>query len=106
MLTLKAFRRVENRYIRKFFKAGRVSLARILGARARGQTPQTSSPCQIGGLMLRQVFALLWTEPSHDDSRNEEMDDAFSVVRFGQSAYTEIRRFIVVRSFVYHSICM
>lgn len=50
-----------------------------------------------------QVLALLWVEPSGAYPTG----NGFSVARFGENSYAEIRRFIVVRSHgKYHSICV
>jgi hypothetical protein len=51
-----------------------------------------------------RVFAMLYTESSGAQARHNSNDDAFTVVRFGESAYTTIRRFVIVsvrKSFVY-----
>lgn len=43
---------------------------------------------------LGRVFAMLYTEPAGQTATRN--NDAFSVVRFGESVYTQIRRFVVV----------
>ncbi|KAI4953231.1 hypothetical protein J4E86_006772 [Alternaria arbusti] len=43
-----------------------------------------------------KVFAMLYTETASDDSVSISNDEAYTVVRFGQSAYTNIRPFVVV----------
>lgn len=51
-----------------------------------------------------RVFAMLYTEPAGNAARMNELNDAFSIVRFGETVYSQIRRFVVVsvrRQFVY-----
>jgi hypothetical protein len=55
-------------------------------------------------LTLLKVFALLWTEPSN--SGPTDMSDAFSIVRYGETVYSEVRRYIAVKCFSHHSLCV
>jgi hypothetical protein len=51
-----------------------------------------------------RVFATLYTEAAGSTARLNGLDDAISVVRFGEAVYSQIRRFVVVRvrrQFVY-----
>jgi len=43
-----------------------------------------------------KVFAMLYTEIASDSSVQHPNDEVYTVVRFGQSAHTNIRRFVVV----------
>ena len=43
-----------------------------------------------------KVFAMLYTETASDTSVQHPNDEAYTVIRFGQSAHTNIRRFVVV----------
>lgn len=50
-----------------------------------------------------RVFSMLYTEAAGGTARPAPDDDAFTVVRFGAHAHTQIRRFVVVsvrRNFV------
>jgi hypothetical protein len=50
---------------------------------------------------------MLWTEPTNAAPQDRIMTDAFSVVKHGETAYTEIRRFIIILNHVnFHSICV
>ena len=42
-----------------------------------------------------KVFAMLYTETASDTVQHPN-DEAYTVVRFGQSAHTNIRRFVVI----------
>ncbi|KIW04521.1 uncharacterized protein PV09_04276 [Verruconis gallopava] len=55
-----------------------------------------------------RVFAVLWTEPTgiSDTLRDLEMENAFTQVRYGERVFSEIRRFIVIRAFSHHSLCV
>ncbi|KAI2475428.1 hypothetical protein Ptr902_13114 [Pyrenophora tritici-repentis] len=51
-----------------------------------------------------RVFAMLYSEAAGQTARPDPGDGAFTVVRFGESVHTNIRRFVVVeikRGFVY-----
>ena len=51
-----------------------------------------------------RVFAMLYSEPTGETARYDPGNDAYTTVRFGESVYTQIRRFVVVsvrKSFVY-----
>lgn len=51
-----------------------------------------------------RVFAMLYSEAAGQTATPDPGDGAYTVVRFGESAYTNIRRFVVVevkRGFVY-----
>lgn len=51
-----------------------------------------------------RVFAMLYTEAAGNAARMNGLNDAFSIVRFGETVYSQIRRFVVVsvrRQFVY-----
>ncbi|KAI4945167.1 hypothetical protein J4E91_008144 [Alternaria rosae] len=43
-----------------------------------------------------KVFAMLYTETASDISVQHPNDEAYTVIRFGQTAHTNIRRFVVV----------
>lgn len=43
-----------------------------------------------------RVFAMLYTEPTGGTARYDPGNDAYTTVRFGESVYTQIRRFVVV----------
>jgi len=43
-----------------------------------------------------KVFAMLYTETASDTSVQYPNDEAYTVIRFGQTAHTNIRRFVVV----------
>jgi hypothetical protein len=52
---------------------------------------------------IGRVFAMLYTEPASGASRHNN-NDAYTTVRFGAEAFTQIRRFVVVsvrRNFVH-----
>lgn len=54
--------------------------------------------------VVGRVFAMLYTEAAGGNSMIPPDDDAFTVVRYGGQAYTQIRRFVVVsvrRNFVH-----
>jgi hypothetical protein len=54
--------------------------------------------------VLGRVFSMLYTEAAGGNAQPEPDDEAFTVVRFGTLAHTQIRRFIVVsvrRNFVH-----
>jgi len=51
-----------------------------------------------------KVFAVLWSEPAGPSP--PVMSGAFSLARFGQHAHHEIRRFIVIKNFDLHSVCI
>jgi hypothetical protein len=40
---------------------------------------------------------MLWSEPAGATASRNGLNDAFSVVKFGESVYTNIRRFVVVQ---------
>jgi hypothetical protein len=40
----------------------------------------------------------LWSEPAGSTSNNNGVSDAFSVVKFGEKVYTNIRRFVIVHA--------
>jgi hypothetical protein len=40
---------------------------------------------------------MLWSEPAGATASRSALNDAFSVVKFGESVYTNIRRFVVVQ---------
>ncbi|KAH6644149.1 hypothetical protein C7974DRAFT_371295 [Boeremia exigua] len=53
---------------------------------------------------LGRVFSMLYTETASGTERLDPNDDAFTIVRFGSMAHTQIRRFVVVnvrRNFVH-----
>jgi hypothetical protein len=50
-----------------------------------------------------KVFAMLWVEPA---GRQPPGSDIFTAVRFGEQAFAEIRRFIVVKAHSHHSLCV
>jgi hypothetical protein len=57
-----------------------------------------------GFFVVGRVFAMLYTETASETAMPYPNDDAYTVVRFGESAHTNIRRFVVVevkRGFVY-----
>ena len=43
-----------------------------------------------------RVFATLYSEATSGTARPGRYDDAYTTVRFGESVYTQIRRFVVV----------
>ena len=45
---------------------------------------------------MGKIFAMLYTETASDTSFHDPNDDAYTVIRFGQTAHTNIRRFVVV----------
>lgn len=45
---------------------------------------------------MGKVFAMLYTETASDTSVQYPNDEAYTVIRFGQTAHTNIRRFVVV----------
>jgi hypothetical protein len=45
---------------------------------------------------IGRVFAMLYTEPSSGSGKVGLNDDDFTVVRFGESVFTQIRRFVIV----------
>jgi hypothetical protein len=54
--------------------------------------------------VVGRVFAMLYTEAAGGSSTVRPNDEAYTVVRLGGTAHTNIRRFIVVekrRGFVY-----
>jgi hypothetical protein len=54
-----------------------------------------------------QVFKMLWTEPAGQVNPGKTRNSThFSTVRFGQTAFSEIRRFVVVRNKGEFSQCM
>jgi hypothetical protein len=46
--------------------------------------------------VIGRVFAMLYTETASETSTQNAHDDAYTVVRFGGKAHTNIRRFVVV----------
>jgi hypothetical protein len=46
--------------------------------------------------VVGRVFAMLYTETASGTSTQHANDDAYTVVRFGEAAHTNIRRFVVV----------
>jgi hypothetical protein len=51
-----------------------------------------------------RVFATLYTEPTGETAQPDPWNDAYTTVKFGQSVFTQIRRFVVVsvrKNFVY-----
>jgi len=56
-----------------------------------------------------RVFYVLWSEPAGQmpsESPAIGMKGAFSVVKHNELSYTEIRRFLVIKPHVYHSLCL
>lgn len=54
--------------------------------------------------VVGRVFAMLYSEAASGTSRAQPWDDAYTVVRFREKVYTNIRRFVVLevmRGFVY-----
>ena len=54
--------------------------------------------------IVGRVFAMLYSETASETSTQDLNDDAYTVVRLGGRAHTNIRRFIVVevrQGFVY-----
>jgi len=52
------------------------------------------------------VISVLWSEPA-GQAPSASRNSAFASTRFeGQDAFTEIRRFIVVKEFSHHSMCI
>jgi hypothetical protein len=45
-----------------------------------------------------RVFSMLWSEPAGSTSNYYGVSDAFSVVKFGETVFSNIRRFVVVRA--------
>ena len=43
-----------------------------------------------------RVFAMLYIENASETSQHNEDNDAYTVVRFNQTAHSTIRRFVVV----------
>jgi hypothetical protein len=51
-----------------------------------------------------RVFATLYTEPAGETAQSSTWNDSYTIVKYGQSVYTQIRRFVIVsvrRNFVY-----
>jgi hypothetical protein len=51
-----------------------------------------------------RVFAMLHTEPAGSIAHNNFLNDSYSIVRFGETAFSTIRRFVIVsvrQGFVY-----
>lgn len=51
-----------------------------------------------------RVFAMLYTEATGVSARHNSNDDAFTVVRYNETVYTTIRRFVIVsvrHNFIY-----
>ncbi|KAI9696681.1 MAG: hypothetical protein M1820_008055 [Bogoriella megaspora] len=56
-----------------------------------------------------RVFLMLWTEPSNPPDPDEPRTRGsthFSIIRYGETAFSEIRRFIVVQPRERHSLCV
>ncbi len=51
---------------------------------------------------IAKVIAVLWSEPAGPSSNGE----GTVFTKYGESAYAEIRRFIVIVQKKYHSICV
>jgi len=54
--------------------------------------------------VVGRVFAMLYSEAASQTASPDPGDGAYTVVRFGEAAHTNIRRFVVVevrRGFVY-----
>jgi hypothetical protein len=55
----------------------------------------------------RQVFKMLWTEPAGQVNPGKTRNSThFSTVQYGETAFSEIRRFVVVRNKGEFSQCM
>jgi hypothetical protein len=52
-----------------------------------------------------RVFMMLWTEPAVKVSENLRFGSHFSTVWLGEKAYSEIRRFVVIREGYGNCIC-
>jgi hypothetical protein len=46
--------------------------------------------------VVGKVFSMLYTETASDTYVRNPNDQAYTVIRFGQTAHTNIRRFVVV----------
>ncbi|KAH6865211.1 hypothetical protein BKA58DRAFT_322449 [Alternaria rosae] len=47
--------------------------------------------------VVGRVFAMLYTEAAGETSQANPYDDAYTLVRFGERVYTNIRRFVVLK---------
>ncbi|OBT64661.1 hypothetical protein VE03_05881 [Pseudogymnoascus sp. 23342-1-I1] len=55
----------------------------------------------------RHVFKVVWTEPSNGNGRgNHSVFTGVSEVKFGELAYTSIRRFVVCKNHAGHALCL
>lgn len=81
---------------RRFIQTGPdVNVAETLDARYR----RVAVPHQQFFFVPGRVFKMLWTEPAGQANPGQTRNSThFSTVRFGEQAYTEIRRFVVVRN--------
>jgi hypothetical protein len=46
--------------------------------------------------VIGRVFSMLYSETASGTSMQHGQDDAYTVVRYGETAHTNIRRFVVV----------
>lgn len=54
---------------------------------------------------IGKVFKTLWTEPA-SGTMNDSQQGTLHTVAFGQSAYSKIRRFVVIRKRLHCSLCL
>jgi hypothetical protein len=58
----------------------------------------------------QQVFKMLWSEPAGETSNNETVitrdSEAISIVKHGEKVHSSIRRFVIVKEYPGHCLCL